>query len=104
MHEKQKKLQEKEKMIIEQKRQQTEKESHKFKCKKAPNFKELQEKFISILDKKKSASRPTQPKPFTFHEPKKKVELCQYLDYENDPKIKQATQQKMQKVSQFVSA
>ena len=88
MHEKQKKLQEKEKMIIEQKRQQTEKESHKFKCKKAPNFKELQEKFINILEKKKGFSRPTQPKPFTFHEPKKKVELCQYLDYENDPKVK----------------
>ena len=88
MHEKQKKLQEKEKKIIEQKRQQTEKESHKFKCKKAPNFKELQEKFINILEKKKGASRPTQPKPFTFHEPKKKVELCQYLDYENDPKVK----------------
>ena len=88
MHEKQKKLQEKEKKLIEQRRQQTEKDSHRFKYKKAPNFKELQEKFISILEKKKGASRPTQPKPFTFHEPKKKVELCQYLDYENDPKIK----------------
>ena len=78
----------KKKKLIEQRRQQTEKDSHRFKYKKAPNFKELQEKFISILEKKKGASRPTQPKPFTFHEPKKKVELCQYLDYENDPKIK----------------
>ena len=88
MHEKQKKLQEKERLMIEQKKQETEKNSRVFHAKKAPNFKDLQEKFIKILDKKKSAARRTEPKPFTFHEPKKKAELCQYLDYENNPKEK----------------
>ena len=88
MHEKQKKLQEKEKRMIEQKKIETEKNSRLFRAKKAPNFKELQEKFINILDKKKGAARPTKPKPFTFHEPKRKADLCQYLDYENNPKEK----------------
>ena len=88
MHEKQKKLQEKEKMMIEQRKIENEKNNRLFRAKKAPNFKELQEKFINILDKKKGAARPTKPKPFTFHEPKKKVDLCQYLDYENNPKEK----------------
>ena len=76
MHEKQKKLQEKERLMIEQKKQETEKNSRVFHAKKAPNFKDLQEKFIKILDKKKSSACPTIPKPFTFHEPKKKPDLC----------------------------
>ena len=70
MHEKQKKLQEKERLMIEQKKQETEKNSRVFHAKKAPNFKDLQEKFIKILDKKKSAARRTEPKPFTFPKPK----------------------------------
>ena len=87
MHEKQKKLQEEEKKMVEQRKQQEEK-NKKFKYKRTPDFKELQEKFDRILESKKKAHKPTKPKPFTFHEPKKKVELCQYLDLENNPKSK----------------
>ena len=28
------------------------------------------------------------PQPFTFHQPKKKAELCNFLDFENNPKNK----------------
>ena len=87
MHEKQKKLQEEEKKMVEQRRQQEEK-NKRFKYKRTPDFKELQEKFDRILESKKKAHKPTKPRPFTFHEPKKKVELCQYLDFENNPKSK----------------
>ena len=38
--------------MIEKKKQETEKNSRVFHAKKAPNFKDLQEKFIKILDKK----------------------------------------------------
>jgi hypothetical protein len=40
------------------------------------------------LEKKKSVAKPTEPKPFTFHEPKKKASLREYLDNENDPNVK----------------
>ena len=88
MHEKQKKLQEEERKMIEQKKLEEEKKKSCFKYKKPPNFKDLQEKFDKILENKKRSQKPTIPKPFTFHEPKKKAELCQFLDYENDPKAK----------------
>ena len=87
MHEKQKKLQEEEKKMIEKRKEQEEK-NKRFKYKKPPDFKDLQEKFNKILESKKKAHKPTTPKPFTFHEPKKKVELCQFLDFENNPKSK----------------
>ena len=86
MHEKQKKLQLEEEKKIEEEKNRQEKEKRLFKAKNAPNFKKLHEKFISILEKKKRAAVPTVPKPFTFHEPKRKAELCNYLDYENNPK------------------
>ena len=87
MHEKQKKLQEEEKKMIEKRKEQEEK-NKRFKYKKPPDFKDLHEKFNKILESKKKAHKPTTPKPFTFHEPKKKVELCQFLDFENNPKSK----------------
>ena len=40
-------------------------------------------KIEGALGTQKKAHKPTTPKPFTFHEPKKKVELCQFLDFEN---------------------
>ena len=88
MHEKQKKLQENEKSLIEKQKEEDEKKKRIFKAKEAPNFNVLHEKFINILEKKKRAAQPTVPKPFSFHEPKKKAELCQFLDHENNPKIK----------------
>ena len=88
MHEKQKKLQEKEKSLIEKQKEDYDKNRRIFRAKEAPNFNLLHEKFISILEKKKRAAQPTVPKPFTFHEPKKKAELCQFLDFENNPKAK----------------
>ena len=87
MHEKQKKLQEEERRMIEKRKEQEEK-NKRFKYKKPPDFKDLHEKFNKILESKKKAHKPTTPKPFTFHEPKKKVELCQFLDFENNPKAK----------------
>ena len=88
MHEKQKKLQEKEKLIIEKQKEELDKNKRTFKAKQAPNFSILHEKFINILEKKKRAAQPTIPKPFTFHEPKKKPDLCQFMDFENNPKVK----------------
>ena len=88
MHEKQKKLQIEEEKRVEEEKNRQDKEKRLFKAKKAPNFEKLHEKFISILEKKKRAAIPTVPKPFTFHEPKRKAELCDYLDYENNPKAK----------------
>ena len=88
MHEKQKKLQEKEKLIIEKQKEELDKNKRTFKAKQAPNFSLLHEKFINILEKKKRAAQPTVPKPFTFHEPKKKPDLCQFMDFENNPKVK----------------
>lgn len=88
MHEKQKKLQEKEQLLIEKQKEESDKNRRIFKAKKAPRFYLLHDKFINILEKKKRAAHPTVPKPFPFHEPKKKAELCQFLDFENNPKVK----------------
>jgi len=78
---------EEEKRVQKEKNRQ-DKERRLFKAKKAPDFERLHEKFINILDKKKRAAHPTVPEPFTFHEPKRKADLCDYLDYENNPKAK----------------
>jgi len=87
-HEKHKKLQEVEKLKIEKHREELDKNRRRFKAQKAPNFNILHEKFINILEKKKKAAHPTVPKPFTFHEPKRKAELCDFLDFENNPNSK----------------
>ena len=88
MHEKQKKLQLEEEKRVQKEKNRQDKERRLFKAKKAPDFERLHEKFINILDKKKRAAHPTVPEPFTFHEPKRKADLCDYLDYENNPKAK----------------
>ena len=88
MHEKHKKLKLEEEKKIEKQKLKTEKNQRLFKHKEPPNFKKLQEKFIRTLEKNKRLAKPTSPEPFTFHQPKKKAELCNYFDSENDPKYK----------------
>lgn len=88
MHEKNKKIQENEMKLIEEQKKKTIKNEPQFKAKEIPDFIRLQEQFQTNLEKKKKAAQPTVPKPFTFHEPKKKAELCEFLDYENDPQAK----------------
>ena len=63
--------------MVEQRRQQEEK-NKRFKYKRTPDFKELQEKFDRILESKKKAHKPTKPRPFTFHEPKKKLNYVNF--------------------------
>ena len=88
MHEKHKKLRLEEEKKIEKQKLKKEKNQRQFKHKEPPNFKKLQEKFILTLEKNKRLAKPTSPEPFTFHQPKKKAELCNFLDFENDPKAK----------------
>lgn len=88
MHEKAKKMQENELKLIEEQKKLSGKNQSQFKAKEIPDFIRLQEQFQSNLEKKKKAAQSTVPKPFTFHEPKKKAELCQYLDFENNPQAK----------------
>ena len=88
MHEKHKRLRIEEEKKIEMQKLKKEKENRCFKHKAPPNFKKLQEKFIKTLEKNKRLAKPTSPEPFTFHQPKKKAELCNFLDFENDPKAK----------------
>ena len=88
MHEKEKKLQLEEEKRLEEEKIKKDKEARLFKAQNPPNFEKLHEKYINNLEKKKKAAIPTVPKPFTFHEPKRKAELCDYLDYENNPKAK----------------
>ena len=100
MHEKQKKLQEQEKKLILLREEEEEKKKRLFKAKDVPNFEALQEQFMNNLDKRKKAAKKTVPKPFTFHEPKKKAELCTYLDFENDPNVKNP--QKKKDINQII--
>ena len=88
MHEKHKKLRLEEEKKIEKQNLKNEKEKRLFHAKESPNFKRLQEKFINSLENKKRLANPTVPQPFTFHQPKKKAELCNFLDFENNPKNK----------------
>ena len=62
--------------------------SAKFKANRVPNFAKAYDSFMNEMEKKKQISKPTEPKPFSFHEPKKKAALRDYLDNENDPKAK----------------
>ena len=88
MHEKHKKLRLEEEKKVEKQNLKNEKNKRLFHAKESPNFKRLQEKFINSLENKKRLANPTVPQPFTFHQPKKKAELCNYLDFENNPKNK----------------
>ena len=55
--------------------EEEEKKKRLFKAKETPNFEKLQEQFMNNLDKRKKAAKKTVPKPFTFHEPKKKSRI-----------------------------
>ena len=88
MHQKHKKLREEEEKKIEKQNLKKEKNKRIFHAKESPNFKVLHEKFINTLENKKRLAKPTIPEPFTFHQPKIKAELCNYLDFENNPKNK----------------
>ena len=88
MHQKHKKLREEEEKKIEKQNLKKEKNKRIFHAKESPNFKVLHEKFINTLENKKRLANPTIPEPFTFHQPKIKAELCNYLDFENNPKNK----------------
>jgi len=86
MHEKKKK--ENDQNMEAQKQIETRLRSKSFKAKEVPQFSKLHEDQLKMLEKKKSVAKPTQPQPFTFHEPKKNPSLRQYLDKENDPNLK----------------
>ncbi|MCQ2817695.1 MAG: hypothetical protein MJ252_10560 [archaeon] len=88
MHEKNKKLQQQELQLLQEKEAKTKKKEKFFEAKKVPDFKRLQEQFINRLENQKQSKPTTKPKPFTFHEPKKKPELWGYEDIENDPEAK----------------
>ena len=98
MYEKERKEREEQKKIELKKLEYEENEKRKFKAKKVPEFSKLQEEFEDKLKKmkeeRKKERKALKPIPFTFHEPKKKVaELCQYLDQENDPYVKNPKRQ-----------
>ena len=93
MYEKERKDREKQKKLELKRIEYEENEKRKFKAKKVPEFSRLQQEFEDKLkrmkDERKKERKALKPIPFTFHEPKKKVaELCQYLDQENDPYVK----------------
>ena len=93
MYEKERKDREEQKKLELKRIEYEENEKRKFKAKKVPEFSRLQQEFEDKLkrmkDERKKERKALKPIPFTFHEPKKKVaELCQYLDQENDPYVK----------------
>ena len=51
--------------------------------KEVPDFKRLHKEFADKMNKNKSQRKLTQPKPFTFHEPKNRVDLRKHMDTEN---------------------
>ena len=98
MYEKERKEREEQKKLELKKLEYEENEKRKFKAKKVPEFSKLQEEFEDKLkrmkEERKKERKALKPIPFTFHEPKKKVaELCQYLDQENDPYVKNPKRQ-----------
>ena len=97
MHEKQKKLQEQEKKIYEAKKEEEEKKMRKFKSNEVPDFVKEQEEFLSKLDRMKKSRKPTEPKPFKFENPKKKANIYNFLDNENNPYVKNPLTKKEKK-------
>ena len=98
MYEKERKDREEQKKLELKRIEYEENEKRKFKAKKVPEFSRLQQEFEDKLkrmkDERKKERKALKPIPFTFHEPKKKVaELCQYLDQENDPYVKNPKRQ-----------
>ena len=70
--------------------------------KEVPDFKRLHKEFAARLDKNKSSTKLTDPKPFTFHEPKSRVDLRKHMDDENQ-KI-QPTMKKRASSVKFLNA
>ena len=86
MYEKERKDREEQKKLELKRIEYEENEKRKFKAKKVPEFSRLQQEFEDKLKRMKDERKKERN---TFHEPKKKVaELCQYLDQENDPYVK----------------
>jgi len=86
MHDKKKKLQQEELETMDKASKMT--RSKSFRANKVPNFANAYETFMNEMEKKKSIAKRTETKPFSFHEPKKKAALRDYLDSENDPQVK----------------
>ena len=71
MHERKKKLQDDELKTMEKNITKSSIRSKSTsKVAKVPNFNKEYENFMKEMDRKKSIAKPTQPIPFTFHEPK----------------------------------
>ena len=74
LHERKKKLQEEETKLIQEKNKNsftnTIRSKSTSKVVKVPDFAKEYDKFMKDMEKKKSIARPTEPKPFAFHEPK----------------------------------
>lgn len=71
LHDKKKKLQEDEiKNLEKNTTKSTIRSKSTSKVARVPDFAKEHENFIKEMEKKKSIAKPTEPKPFTFHEPK----------------------------------
>lgn len=68
MHEQKKKQEDQEMKLLE--KTQTLQRSKSFKANPVKNFAKAHETFMNTLEKKKQMAKPTEPKPFNFHEPK----------------------------------
>ena len=95
MHENQRKLKEEEDKLYNKNKKRNKTQTYRFKANEVPDFAKLQNQFETKLENMKKEAKLEQmkkgvgsAKPFTFHEPKKKIELCKYLDKENNPKCK----------------
>jgi hypothetical protein len=89
MHERKKKQQEEEVKSMQSNISNTINRSKSVsKVKQVPNFEKKYETFMNMMEKKKSKVIPTNPIPFNFMESKKKANLREYMDIENDPQAK----------------
>ena len=52
-------------------------------AKEVPDFKRLHKEFAAQLERNKSGTKLTEPKPFHFHEPKNDPSLRKHLDQDN---------------------
>lgn len=90
MHMEEKKRKEEEDKLYGRDKKRSHTPKNHFRANPVPDFLRLQQEFESQLEyeKEKKKKKLTEPEPFTFHEPKKKLELCSYLDKENNPNVK----------------
>jgi hypothetical protein len=76
MHEKKKKQQEQEMKLFE--KTNTMIRSKSFRANVVPDFTKAHESFMKTLEKKKANTKPTEPVPFNFHEPKVRNVIIYY--------------------------